>query len=110
MRPLPAPRKKRWRWSLLFLLLILLYFFAPSLMVGRGVFLIAAVLVIAIVVGWRLSFEWLSGRVGPREKLLLVGTSPAAVDLARELFEHRHELVLGARALIEVRTPLLNFL
>ncbi len=28
----------------------------------------------------------------PRERLLLVGTSAAAVDLARELFERRHEL------------------
>jgi sugar transferase (PEP-CTERM system associated) len=72
--------------------LAVLYFWAPSLMVGRGVFLIAAILVMAIVVGWRLSFEWLNGRVGPREKLLLVGTSPAAVDLARELYDHRQEL------------------
>jgi sugar transferase (PEP-CTERM system associated) len=30
--------------------------------------------------------------MGPRERLLLVGTSPAAVSLARELHEHRHEL------------------
>jgi sugar transferase (PEP-CTERM system associated) len=93
--------------------LAVLYFWAPSLMVGRGVFLIAAVLVIVIVVGWRLSFEWLSGRVGPREKLLLVGTSPAAVDLARELFEHRHELGVEIAGFIDpdpkkVGTSLLN--
>jgi len=93
--------------------LALLYFWAPSLMVGRGVFLIAAVLLIALVVGWRVSFEWLSGRVGPREKLLLVGTSPAAVDLARELFEHRHELGVEIAGFIDpdpakVGTPLLN--
>ncbi|HEV8396209.1 MAG TPA: TIGR03013 family XrtA/PEP-CTERM system glycosyltransferase [Vicinamibacterales bacterium] len=93
--------------------LALLYFWAPSLMVGRGVFLIAAVLVIIIVVGWRLSFEWLSGRVGPREKLLLVGTSPAAVGLARELYEHRHELGVEIAGFIDpdpakVGTSLLN--
>src|SRR5262245_52046461 len=93
--------------------LAVLYFWAPSLMVGRGVFLIAAVLVIVIVVGWRLSFEWLSGRVGPREKLLLVGTSPAAVDLARELYAHRHELGVEIAGFIDpdpakVGTSLVN--
>ena len=93
--------------------LALLYFWAPSLMVGRGVFLIAAVLVIVIVVGWRLLFEWLSGRVGPREKLLLVGTSQATIDLARELHEHRHELGVEIAGFIDpdparVGTPLLN--
>jgi sugar transferase (PEP-CTERM system associated) len=93
--------------------LALLYFWAPSLMVGRGVFLIAAVLVIVIVVGWRLAFEWLSGRVGPREKLLLVGTSQATVDLARELHAHRHELGVEITGFIDpdpakVGAPLLN--
>jgi len=93
--------------------LAVLYFWFPSLIVGRGVFLIAAVLVLASVVGWRLSFEWLSGRVGPREKLLLVGTSPAAVDLARELYEQRHELGVEIAGFIDpdpakVGSPLLN--
>ena len=64
----------------------------PALIIGRGVFVIAAALVITLVIGWRLAFEWLSRQVGPRERLLLVGTSAAAVTLARELFERRQEL------------------
>jgi len=44
------------------------------------------------VVGWRLAFEWLSLRIAPGERLLIVGTNSAAVDLARELFERRQEL------------------
>jgi sugar transferase (PEP-CTERM system associated) len=93
--------------------LALLYFWLPDLMVGRGVFLIAAVLVVAIVVGWRVVFEWLSGRVGPRERLLLVGTSAAAQALARELFEARHELGVEITGFIDpdpakVGTPLIN--
>ena len=55
-------------------------------------FLIAALLVITVVIGWRLAFDWTSRRVGPRERLLLVGTSAAAITLARELYERRHEL------------------
>ena len=73
-------------------ILAVLYFWFPALIIGRGVFLIAALLVIVLVIGWRLAFEWLSGRIGPRERLLLVGTSAGAVALARELYERRHEL------------------
>jgi sugar transferase (PEP-CTERM system associated) len=73
-------------------ILAVIYFWFPSLMLGRGVFLIAAVLVITLITGWRVAFEWLSLRIGPGERLLLVGTGGAAVKLARELFERRHEL------------------
>jgi sugar transferase (PEP-CTERM system associated) len=69
-----------------------IYFWAPSVVIGRGVFMASSALVILFVSGWRLVFEWLSRRVGPRERLLLVGTGPAAVGLARELFERRQEL------------------
>jgi sugar transferase (PEP-CTERM system associated) len=74
------------------LVLAVLYYWLPTLIIGRGVFVIASVLVGALVAGWRLTFEWLSLRVGPAERLLIVGTSPGAVALARELFERRHEL------------------
>ena len=89
------------------------YYWFPALMLGRGVFLIAAMFVMAAAVGWRVAFEWLSGQVGPRERLLLVGTSPAAVTLARELYARRHELGVEIVGFIDpdpakVGTPLLN--
>jgi sugar transferase (PEP-CTERM system associated) len=68
------------------------YFWFPTLIIGRGVFVLAVFLVIAVVIGWRLVFDWLSSRVGPSERLLLVGTSAGAVDLARELHEMRRQL------------------
>src|SRR3954469_811357 len=73
-------------------ILAVLYFWFPALIIGRGVFLIAAVLVLLLGSGWRITFEWLSGRIGPRERLLLVGTTTPAVALAREMYERRHEL------------------
>ncbi len=69
-----------------------LYLWIPDLALGRGVFLIAAFLVIGGIVGWRMLLEFTSKAIGPRERLLLVGTSPAAVALAKELHEHRIEL------------------
>ena len=73
-------------------LLAATYFWLPTLIIGRGVFLYAVFLVIAIVIGWRLVFDWLSSRFGPTERLLLVGTSAGAVDLAKELHEMRRQL------------------
>ena len=61
------------------------YFWFPMLIIGRGVFVIATVLVISSAIGWRLVFEWFTGQVGNGERLLLVGTSAATVSLAREL-------------------------
>jgi sugar transferase (PEP-CTERM system associated) len=73
-------------------ILAVIYFWYPPLIIGRGVFAIAAVLVITVAIGWRLLFEFLSRRVKPRERLLVVGTNAAAVTLAQELFDGRHEL------------------
>lgn len=73
-------------------ILAALYFWFPGLVIGRGVFAIAAIMVITLTIGWRFSFEWVSRQVGPRERLLLVGTSEGAVNLARELFDRRYDL------------------
>jgi sugar transferase (PEP-CTERM system associated) len=71
------------------LILAALYYWFPDLIVGRGVFMVAATLVITLIFGWRIAFEWTTRRVGPRERLLLVGTSEGAIRLARELYERR---------------------
>jgi len=95
------------------LILAVVYFWFPGLVVGRGVFVIAAALAMTLVAGWRFAFEWASPRFGPRERLLLVGTSTAAVALARELFARRHELGVEIVGFIDpdpakVGAPVLN--
>jgi len=71
------------------LILAVAYYWAPSLIVGRGVFVIAAAFIVVTVTAWRVLFDWLTWQVGPRERLLLVGTSPGAIRLARELYERK---------------------
>ena len=66
-----------------------LYYWFPELVVGRGVLAAATGLIVTLVFGWRLLFEWTMRRIGPRDRLLLVGTSEGAVRLARELHERR---------------------
>jgi sugar transferase (PEP-CTERM system associated) len=74
------------------LVLAVIYYWLPDLVIGRGVFVIAAMFVITFVIGWRVAFEWASRRVRPSERLLLVGTNVGAIELARELHERRHDL------------------
>jgi sugar transferase (PEP-CTERM system associated) len=55
----------------------------------------------------------MSGHLGPRERLLLVGTNPGSVSLARELHEHRHELGVEIVGFVDadpalVGTPVVN--
>jgi sugar transferase (PEP-CTERM system associated) len=73
-------------------ILAAVYFWFPTMIIGRGVFMMSAFLVLALVIGWRVAFEWLSRRVAPHERLLLVGTGTGAVALAREMFERRQDL------------------
>jgi sugar transferase (PEP-CTERM system associated) len=73
-------------------LLALFYYWVPQLTFGRGVFLISAAIVIGPIALWRIVFEWLSVKVGPAERILIVGTSGAAAELERELLARRHEL------------------
>jgi FlaA1/EpsC-like NDP-sugar epimerase len=49
--------------------------------------MLAAVMIVTLIFGWRIAFEWTNRRVGPRERLLLVGTGEGAIRLARELYE-----------------------
>ena len=74
------------------LALAVIYYCFPDSMVGRGVFLLAIGFALVLVPAWRLTFEWFGQRLVPRERLLLVGTNDAAIALARELHERRHEL------------------
>jgi sugar transferase (PEP-CTERM system associated) len=66
-----------------------IYVWAPDMALGRLVFFYAAVFVFIAVIGWRLLFRYTMKAVGAQERLLLVGTNPAAVALAKELHENR---------------------
>jgi sugar transferase (PEP-CTERM system associated) len=75
------------------LILALLYLFAPSLIIARGVFVTSGLFVAAGVTSWRLGFEWISQRVAPPERLLLVGVGSASITLARELAERTERAI-----------------
>jgi len=74
------------------LILALMYYWVPNLVIGRGVFGIASAISVILIAGWRIAFNWMSRQLKPTERLLIVGTNHAAIELAKELFHRRHEL------------------
>jgi sugar transferase (PEP-CTERM system associated) len=95
------------------LILGIAYWLFPLLVVEQGVFLLTAALAIVMVMAWRSVFDVIVSRLAPRERLLLVGTSPATVLLARELFERRQELGVDIVGFIDpdparVGAPVIN--
>jgi sugar transferase (PEP-CTERM system associated) len=69
------------------LVLAAIYTLFPALIIERGVLTPATILATVGVITWRLTYTWLARRVGPRERLLLVGTSAAGLALANELHD-----------------------
>jgi len=80
---------------------------------GYGEWFRIGTVIVLVIVGWRVAFDYLSLWVGPAERLLIVGTSGAAVTLARELFERRGELGVELVGFVDpdpsrVGSPLIN--
>lgn len=70
-------------------LLALLFYFAPPLLIGRGVSVISVPLVLALVLSWRVLIHYLMGHPEIGEKILVVGTGQAARDTAEAVLERR---------------------
>ena len=57
----------------------------PSLMLGRGISLIALPLALGLMVLWRVSIHWFLGHPDFGERILIVGSGNLAVEMAREV-------------------------
>jgi sugar transferase (PEP-CTERM system associated) len=95
------------------LILAFLYYWLPRLVIGRGVFVLASIITIALIASWRIGFNWISLKLKPAERLLIVGTNSAAVQLAKELFDRRQELGVELVGFVDtdsarVGMPLIN--
>ncbi len=69
--------------------LALIFYALPQVMIGRGVSLIALALALLSMIVWRLLVHWVMGHPDFGERVLIVGTSPMAIELARETYERR---------------------
>src|SRR3989475_8635123 len=67
--------------------LALMFYGIPQVMIGRGVTVISLPLALTMMVGWRLAIHWLLGHPELGERILIVGSGPFAVEIARETLE-----------------------
>jgi sugar transferase (PEP-CTERM system associated) len=70
-------------------LLAFLFYFAPPLMIGRGVSVISVPIVLVLLLTWRILIHMLTGHPEIGEKILVVGTGKAANDTAEAIWERR---------------------
>ena len=69
--------------------LAIVFYALPQLMLGRGISLVALPLALALMIGWRVSIHWLLGHPSVGERILIVGSGRAAIEIAREVLERR---------------------
>jgi sugar transferase (PEP-CTERM system associated) len=75
--------------GLAWIALALLFYALPQVMIGRGVTLISLPLALSLMVGWRLSIHWILGHPELGERILIVGSGPFAVEIAKEALERK---------------------
>ncbi|MCC6824147.1 MAG: TIGR03013 family PEP-CTERM/XrtA system glycosyltransferase [Acidobacteria bacterium] len=69
--------------------LALIFYFAPPLMIGRGVSMISVPLVLVLLLGWRVMIHLLTGHPDIGEKILVVGTGKTALETAEAVWKRR---------------------
>jgi sugar transferase (PEP-CTERM system associated) len=69
------------------ILLALIYVVLPAVSLGHGAFLPSLFLLVATILLWRFAFNYLIRSPQLTENILIVGTGPVAVALARQIFE-----------------------
>src|SRR6185369_11040398 len=70
--------------GLAWIALALLFYAVPQVMIGRGVSLISMPVALCLMVGWRIGIHWVLGHPEIGERILIVGSGPFAIEVARE--------------------------
>lgn len=71
------------------LVLAVLFYALPSLMLGRGVFVISLMMMLTTMICWRVFVMWVIGHPKLAERILIIGTGETAIEVAREVLEQR---------------------
>jgi len=69
------------------IVLAALYFVAPSMMIGNGIFVSALFVFLVAILGWRLAFNHVTGSLKLEERVLFVGTGDTAKKVARQILD-----------------------
>ena len=67
--------------------LAVIFYVIPQMILGRGVFLVSLLLMLSVMSFWRVFARWLLGHPRFAERVLILGTESAAINLARDILE-----------------------
>lgn len=84
------------------LALAVFYYLDPDLGFGRGIAALAAPLIVALTFGWRLLLLQDPNSLGKPERILIMGTGPTGISLARDILA-RPELQLKVVGFLDER-------
>jgi sugar transferase (PEP-CTERM system associated) len=84
------------------LALAVFYYLDPDLGFGRGIAALAAPLIVALTFGWRLLMLQDPNSLGKPERILIMGTGPTGISLARDILA-RPELQLKVVGFLDER-------
>ncbi len=93
--------------AMAFVLLCVLYFFVPSVEVGRGVFVISLALGTIFLVGWHVMLRQYFMSRKPESNVLVLGTGELARELVRVILQ-KPELGLGVRGFVSDQPDLVG--
>ena len=69
--------------------LALTFYALPQTTIGRGVTLISLPLASSLMVAWRVSIHWILGHPELGERILILGSGPFAVEIAKETLQRK---------------------
>jgi len=67
------------------IILALVYFFAPGLIIGRGIFFVCVFLLFILVIPWRYGYNWILKKRMFSEKILLLGDGNLSKQIVNEI-------------------------
>ena len=67
----------------------LVYFLAPSLMIGEGIFVIIVGIMLLLIVSWRLGYNYILDREWFSQKILIIGSGELAEEIHNEIKDKR---------------------
>jgi sugar transferase (PEP-CTERM system associated) len=82
--------------------LAMCYYVAPDIGFGRGIAALAAPIILALTLGWRLLWSERTHSVGGHERMLIMGTGSTGISLARDIIA-RPELQLKVVGFLDER-------
>jgi FlaA1/EpsC-like NDP-sugar epimerase len=73
------------------ILLVVIYYFFPSLAVGRGIFALSLFLILIFTFSWRVVYSYTSKAWVSKERILIIGTGELAKKIKGEILENGYE-------------------